>query len=134
MEENEQRKITDYLRDKLSPYLIIIFGSFAKESTHKNSDLDVAFISEKKFSDYELFMIAQRLADIIGREVDLIDLTNASTVFQAQIIGTGKVIYCSDEQKRMLFELTALKKYTRLNEERKFVIEKIKESGRVYGK
>lgn len=134
MQEIELEKIKEYLVESLSPYLIIVFGSFAKGTIHKDSDLDLAFLSEQDFNEYEIFMISQKLADIIKREVDLVNLATASTVFQTQIIKTGKVLYCSDEQKRMLFELTALKKYTRLNEERKIILEKIQESGRVYDK
>lgn len=42
-------------------------------------------------------MKAQELADIFNREVDLINLNTSSTVFKAQVVGTGKIIYCRDE-------------------------------------
>jgi hypothetical protein len=54
-------------------------------------------------------MISQDLASKLNRDVDLIDLNLASTVFQAQIIHTGKVKYCSDELKKAQFELKVLK-------------------------
>ena len=54
-------------------------------------------------------MKAQELADIFNREVDLINLNTSSTVFIAQVIGTGKIIYCSDETKRMYFQMRAHK-------------------------
>lgn len=49
---------------------------------------------------YILFIAAQELAAQIGQDVDLIDLGSASTVFQAQIVHTGKIIYCTNEQKK----------------------------------
>ena len=108
--------IKQCLIEHVSPYLIVLFGSFAKGTIHADSDLDIAFLSEKHFSDYELFMLAQMISSIVGREVDLIPLDKASTVFQAQIVGTGEVIYCTDETKKMYFEMKALKQYAKLNE------------------
>ena len=79
-------------------------------------------------------LISQELAAKLGRDVDLIDLNQASTVFQAQIIHTGKVIYCIDDQKRQQFELKTLKMYKKLNEERFPVLKRIDGSGAVYEK
>lgn len=79
-------------------------------------------------------MKAQELADIFNREVDLINLNTSSTVFKAQVVGTGKRIYCTDETKRMYFEMRVLKSYAMLNEEREVILKKIKERGTVYGK
>lgn len=126
--------IIDYLVEKISPYAIYLFGSVVKGNLHPGSDIDIAFLSENKISSYDLFIIAQGLAGILGKEVDLVDLNNATTVFQAQVIGTGKNIYCSDNYKRMVFEMVALKKYARLNEERACILKKIKESGRIYAR
>lgn len=132
--EKEIEKIKEYLKEKLAPYLIILFGSAVKGYMREDSDVDIAFLSDKELNSYEVFLIAQGLADLLGRDVDLVDLKKASTVFQVQVISTGKVIFCSDKTKRMVFEMTALKKYARLNEERECILEKIKERGSIYGK
>lgn len=88
------RQVREFITEKLNPDFIIVFGSYAKRTTHSESDIDIAFYREDKvFSSYELFMIPQRLADIIGMEVDLVDLKEASTVFAVQIFSTGEVIY-----------------------------------------
>ncbi|WP_258049710.1 type VII toxin-antitoxin system MntA family adenylyltransferase antitoxin [Clostridium weizhouense] len=111
-----------------------LFGSAAKGTLRDDSDIDIAFLTEKDVDSYECFIKAQELADIFKREVDLINLNTSSTVFKAQVIGTGKRIYCSDDTKRMFFEMRALKSYAMLNEEREVILKKIKERGRVYGK
>ncbi|MDI3534941.1 MAG: uncharacterized protein PWQ82_1306 [Thermosediminibacterales bacterium] len=134
IEEKEINLIKNYLIEKVSPYLIVLFGSVVKGKARGNSDIDIAFLSDYKYKNYEIFMIAQGLADLLKRDVDLIDLNKASTVLQAQVVSTGKVIYCSDENRRMLFEMTVLKKYVKLNEERKCIMGKIKERGSVYAK
>lgn len=125
----------DILNERLSPSLVFLFGSTVKEFTHKGSDIDIAFLSdEKELDKYEIFMIAQELASKLNRDVDLIDLNQASTVLQAQIVSTGKIIYCTDERKKAAFELKALKMYAKLNEERSPILKNIDESGSIYEK
>jgi len=127
-------EIKKFLIGKLEPYIIYIFGSSANGIFKKGSDVDIAFYSDKEFSEYEIFMIAQELADILKRDVDLINLKKASTVFKAQIIGNGEAVYCNDDTRRMYFEMRAFKEYALLNEERELILKNIKERGSVYGK
>ncbi|MBO0589073.1 nucleotidyltransferase domain-containing protein [Sporosarcina sp. E16_8] len=127
-------KVREFSIEKLKPDFIIIFGSYAKGITHNESDIDVAFYREDKvFSAYELFMFAQQLADIIGIEVDLVDLKEASTVFATQIFSTGEVIYSKNENLRMELHMRTYGMYAKLNEERQPIIDKIIETGSVYG-
>ncbi|MEW6697224.1 MAG: type VII toxin-antitoxin system MntA family adenylyltransferase antitoxin [Bacillota bacterium] len=121
--------IKEFLAKKISPYFIVLFGSAAKGKLREDSDIDIAFLSDQRFSDYEVFLYGQELANLLDREVDLIDLEKASTVFQAQVLSTGKVLYCSDEIKKMLFHVLVLKKYARLNEERQCILKKYEERG-----
>ena len=59
------RQVREFIREKLNPDFIIIFGSYATGVTHSESDIDIAFYRENKtFSSYELFMFAQELADL----------------------------------------------------------------------
>ncbi|GAB6158039.1 hypothetical protein JCM39194_12390 [Desulfotomaculum varum] len=121
--------IKQYLAEKISPYLIVLFGSAADGRLMAHSDIDIAFLSEQKFSDYEVFLTGQGLADLLNRDIDLVDLEKASTVFQARVLSTGKIIYSKDENKRMFFHMLVYKKYARLNEERQCILKKIEESG-----
>jgi predicted nucleotidyltransferase len=134
LSENDINLIKQFMLEKLSPFLIIIFGTAGRDEMRPDSDIDIAYLSDQHFAPYELFLLSQELARKLNREVDLIDLATVSTVFQAQIVGTGRVIYCRNEYQRMIFNLTVLKKYARLNEERRPIIEKIKERGSVYAK
>jgi uncharacterized protein len=125
--------IIDVLTENLSPFLIVLFGSMAKGTFHTESDIDIAYLSDNKVLDkYEIFIISQDLSAKLGRDVDLMDLNQASTVFQAQVIHTGKVVYCTDEQKKAQYELKTLKMYTKLNKERFPILKGIDESGSVY--
>ena len=135
MQKDILEKTKEFLISKIKPSFIIVFGSVASGHTHKESDLDIAFYKkELNLSSYEVFMLAQELADLLNIEIDLVDLKHASTVFQAQIFSRGKVIFSNDETLRMTMEMTALSMYARLNEERKEIIENIDEGGTIYEK
>ena len=133
MSENPEQIIIDALSKAVSPFLIYLFGSYVKRTEHPDSDIDIAFLSKnKKLDKYELFLLAQEIASKLNRDVDLIDLNVASTVFQAQVISTGKVIYNMDNRERSQFEMKIFKMYAKLNEERAPIIEKINESGTIH--
>jgi len=123
----------NHLINRVSPYVIYLFGSITKNGFRSDSDIDIAFLSDVIISDYDLFLTAQEIADICGRDIDLIDLTKASAVLKAQIVGSGNVVFCNDKLRRMYYEMRALKEYAFLNEERAKIMEKINESGQIYG-
>ena len=116
------------------PIIIYLFGSASREELREDSDIDIAFLTKEDIHEYDVFMKSQELVDIFKREVDLIDISKASTVFKAQIVGNGRVIYCLDDKERMFFEMRSFKEYVMFNDERKCIIEKIKERGSIYGK
>lgn len=129
----DMNKLTGQLLKSLSPYYIVLFGSRAAGKATDHSDIDLAFLSDEDFDEYEIFMTAQKLAEITGCEVDLIDLKKASAVFKTQIITRGKALIDADNIKTAEFRMRSLKEYALLNEERQCVLEKIMERGSVYG-
>lgn len=134
MRQEMVKIVQDFLVAKFSPSFILIFGSYAKGTNHKESDLDIAFQCKNDSpSAYNIFMAAQELADLLKIEVDLIHLKEASTVFQAQIYYSGLLIYTDDKDYFYQMRMTALSSYVKLNEARQPILEKIKEGGSVYG-
>lgn len=127
-------KAIELLISRVNPIVVYLFGSAARNELRKDSDIDIAYLSDVRLSQYENFMVAQELADIFKMDVDLINLKESSTVFRAQVVGTGRRIYCSDENRRMYFEMRAFKEYALLNEERHNILEGIDERGSVYEK
>ncbi|MEW6229485.1 MAG: nucleotidyltransferase domain-containing protein [Bacillota bacterium] len=116
-----------FLRDRLSPHLIVLFGSAATGKAFRpESDVDLAFLRDGFLNDYDRFLLAQELAVILGREVDLIDLDRASTVLRAEVIRTGRTVYEGDRGRAMFWRMRALKDYALLNEERAPVIRRLK--------
>lgn len=127
MIDNRKIKIIKKVLVKaLAPYLIYIFGSTVKGRSRDDSDIDIAILTDRQIDEYKLFILSQKLADVSKREVDLVDLRKASTVFKVQIIKTGKLIYNSDNLRKMYFQMRAMRDYALLNEERMEIINKIK--------
>lgn len=91
------------------------------------SDLDLAFYDGKEHEPYTLFILANQLAQLLRRDVDLVDLGVASTVFRAQVITTGDLLYQRDRAFKEYYEMRVLKDYAKLNEERKVILEAIRE-------
>ncbi|SDP15254.1 Uncharacterized conserved protein YutE, UPF0331/DUF86 family [Clostridium gasigenes] len=113
------------LLQDFNPVIIYLFGSASRGELRNESDIDISFLSDDDIDEYICFMKAQELASIFNRDVDLIDMKKASTVFKAQIIGTAKKIFCNDENKRMYFEMRSFKEYALLNEERAEILKDI---------
>ena len=126
IDKEKINSIKNILVKAFNPYLIYIFGSTVKNRDRGDSDIDIAVLAGKRVDEYELFILSQKLADILKKEVDLIDLNRVSTVFKIQIIKTGNLIYNSNNRKKMYFQMRTMKAYAILNEERQEIIDKIK--------
>lgn len=120
------RSVTEFLVPRLSPVILVLFGSEAAGRARPESDIDVAFLSDLTFDPYETFLIAQDLATLLGRDVDLVDLSLASDVLRMQILGKGRVILDPVGRARD-YKVRAMKEYALLNEERKEVVDRYKE-------
>lgn len=125
--------IVDLLQKKAAAWLIILFGSYAKGCEREDSDVDVAYLTDLENDGYENFMLGQEIAVTIGKDVDLVALRSASTVLRAQVISSGRVLFCSDEKRRQVYVMRMLKEYALLNEERAVILQQIKERGNIYG-
>ena len=112
---------------------VYLFGSQAKGQAREDSDLDIAVLTEGEFSETALWEVAQQIASNIGMEVDLLDLSKASTVMQLQVITQGRQLYCADERACGEFEDRVFSNYVWLNEERAGILQDIAKRGSIHG-
>ena len=133
LEKNLEKQLIETIQNKIDPDFIILFGSFAKGTSRLDSDIDLAYFSKKQLSSYERFLLANELAEITGREVDLIDLKQIDTVFTMQIFSQGQPIYIQDENEYTRQKMRAYSMYATLCEQRATVIKSIKDRGSVFG-
>lgn len=114
--------------------LIYLFGSVGTEFEHPESDVDIAILTTpgEKLSPLKCWNLAQKIAKVVNRNVDLVDLQSTSTVFRFEIIGNGKKIYCKNTDICDAYETRAISEYLFFNEERKEIVEEIKRRGKIY--
>jgi len=115
----------DALLSELAPFrpaAVYLFGSFAEGMSWPDSDVDIAFLPQVPVPPFTCFTTANVLADVFGREVDLVDLTRASTVLAKEVLRTGILLDDPSLPDREEFEMRVLADYARLNEERRPVL------------
>ncbi|WP_341302479.1 nucleotidyltransferase domain-containing protein [Lysinibacillus sp. FSL H8-0500] len=82
---DDERTVNGWCRSVKGPSFILLFGSYAKGTANKTSDLDIADFSNKVISHDERFLLTGEVAQLVNIEVDLVDLKEVDTVFAAQI-------------------------------------------------
>ncbi|MBA0167768.1 MULTISPECIES: type VII toxin-antitoxin system MntA family adenylyltransferase antitoxin [Pectobacterium] len=101
--------------------IIYLFGSQATSNARADSDIDIAIMATKVLDPIERWELANQLAKAVGRDVDLVDLLQASTVLKMEIVRNGKLLYDA-EATAGEFEMTTLSMYQHLQQERADII------------
>jgi predicted nucleotidyltransferase len=112
---------------------IYAFGSQVNDTANSDSDLDLALLVTGYAEPLLLWDAAAALSDIVGCDVDLLDLRAASTVMQYQVITTGKRLWNADVQAD-LFECFVLSEKTALDTARAPLMRDIAASGKIYAR
>lgn len=121
MEKLKELLIQEIVKE-LHPAFILLFGSFAKGTNHECSDIDLAYFSDRELTNYERFIMASSLSNLVEREVDLIDIKRIDTVFTMQIFTEGTPIYIADEDTFINQKIRAYSMYVTLNEQQLNVV------------
>jgi predicted nucleotidyltransferase len=94
---------------------VYLFGSQAKGTTTKNSDIDVAVLLEPGFdlkahSMYRIGLMVE-LEQLCRRPVDVVILNQASLVLRNQVLKYGRLVYERDHSQRVAFEVYSRQAY-----------------------
>lgn len=117
-----------YLKEKYDIKLIYIFGSYAKGTNKKNSDLDIAVLLGGDYAPFKKLELIGDLVEIFKRDdVDLVILNEANSVLRHQVIKYGKVIFEESEDVRVDFEVKTLREYMDMEYFRKVQMDIVKE-------
>lgn len=133
MMQTEQAIIQLLQRSLPSLLAVYMFGSQAKGTAQADSDLDLAVLVAGYAKPLQLWQLSSELADIANCPVDLVDLRQASTVMQYQIITTGKRLWQKDAQAA-LYEAAILSDKTELDSARAPLLAEIYKTGKIYGR
>jgi len=93
--EGKVRALVDELKERCSPVAVYLFGSRAAGEERSDSDLDLAVLLPEgvRIPLLEKMSIVERLAGIVGFEVDLVVLNEARLPIQFEIIRNGRLLY-----------------------------------------
>lgn len=101
---------------------IMLFGSRAQGNNRQNSDYDIAVLLDGKADKVLLWNSAQTLAAQLLQDVDLIDLRDATTVLQKEIIVSGQWLTKVDTFACDLFEVHTISMYQQLQYDRQDIL------------
>lgn len=88
-----------------------LFGSVTRGQARLSSDLDVGVVFSTVPAAPELDRLTTDLEAAAGRRVDLVVLNDAPPLLVHEVIRTGRVIVCRDEDERVGFETRATARY-----------------------
>lgn len=128
-----REKIVDYFLDK-KPKLIYLFGSYAKNINRDESDIDIAVLLKAPMESMEKYRYKMELVDLLGKEVDLIDLADANIILKHQIVTTGKNLFCRTKLEKDEFKYGVISCYYQYKEDIDVVKKSIKKRGHVWKK
>ncbi len=129
-----EETIKEILLSKIECEAIVLFGSYARGTQNKESDIDIAFKTKKKIDKKDVYQISIELEDKLNKDIDLINLDEIGDTFRYEILVSGKTLYCKDELKFELYKLDMYREFLDLNESRQAIINNIKKGGDIYGK
>lgn len=136
-EMNETDKIIGAVR-KHYPELqaVYLFGSYGTAEARADSDVDIAVLllprESREAGSLLMSDLRSELESLLEKDVDLINLRQADTVFQKEIIMEGRRVFDADECGTDEFEMLTISYYQKLNAERAEILQEISASGRVY--
>jgi predicted nucleotidyltransferase len=122
--QNKLKHAVEMIQEKIPSLIaLILFGSYGTLYETPHSDLDLAVLAQSKIDTVALWNLSQEVAIAINRDVDLVDLRQASTIFQCEIFSTGNNIFCADENALIFFENMVFSMYIHLQELRQEILD-----------
>ncbi len=128
-----ENKIINYFKDK-NPILIYLFGSYAKKTQNNESDIDIAVLFDSSISSKKTFDYKMDLVNLLEKETDLIDLSNANIILKHQIIINGKNLFNRTQLEADEYKYRILSCYYQYKEDVRIVKASIKKRGYIYGR
>lgn len=104
------------LKEYFQQYLVLfayIFGSQVSRHTHPESDVDFAVYLRKSIGEEERRSILLSLLGVLSQacrtdDVDLVILNEAPPLLAFEVLRNGVLIYCSDDDARVEFQVRTL--------------------------
>lgn len=109
-------KLSAFLANRSEIRFAYLFGSVAKGTSGRLSDLDLAVFLDPSYDfstnnyGYQSIMTAE-LSKLMAKKIDLIILNNASTMIKYQVIKNGILIYSRSKAEHRSFHEKTIQQY-----------------------
>lgn len=98
MKKDTDTLTPEQIREQLSPLyensnlqLVLLFGSVASEQTYRKSDIDLAFLYDRRV---DILSLTNRVIRLLHNDtVDVVDLRKARPLLKYSAAKTGQIIY-----------------------------------------
>lgn len=108
------KKLSDCL-NKYALIAVYLFGSEAKGTSGKLSDIDIAVLFNNKTDKSGRFdmrlRISSELSSIMNKTVEVVVLNDSPIQLSYEVIKHGNLILCNDRSAQIDFETETLSKY-----------------------
>ena len=91
----EIKSILSELLKDMTVYTVILFGSYAKNSADKNSDLDFVIDTKETLMGFKLYSLITKIEEAFNKDVDAFEKTEIieNSKIDEEIKKTGVVVY-----------------------------------------
>lgn len=92
--------------------LAYLFGSYATGHIGPMSDYDLAILTSKELTQYEIYEISHKISVLMKKpNVDLVILNECPVELKYNIISSGKIIFVKNKFIKVEFEANTLSQY-----------------------
>lgn len=96
--------------------LAYLFGSQARKKTTPLSDVDFAVlfnvqVPPQEYGDLQARIISELMLILKRSDIDVVALNNTTPLMKFLVINQGEIVFCSNNQARVKFEVEARREY-----------------------
>jgi len=115
LSKNNEKKISDFFKNKPEIAAVYLYGSYAKNTARKDSDIDIAVLvrDRKSFNGFDIpqTRYLYDLSRLLKSEVEVVDLEHSPIDFAYRVISEGKLLLGLESEKRVKYEESILQRY-----------------------
>ena len=109
-------KLKNFFERREEVQFAVIFGSLAKGTANKLSDVDIAVMIVPHFKDtfpygYQATLTADLMQELKRNDVDVVILNQVPIALRYEVLRYGKFIHVRDKQARIQFQIDTINRY-----------------------
>ena len=107
-------RVSVLLGERVGLDALYVYGSEAAERARSDSDVDIAVLPTSRPAPLEVLSLRAELEGLLGRDVDLVVLDNASPILAMQIVRQGRRVVDNNPTRTADFEARLYSRYADL--------------------